>query len=316
MKIEEDYMLSMESIVVPGLKDGSTVNIFSVYNKKDSYQLKVKNDGLFDIENIKSVSGIICDIDEHSIYPTRKCGCSLYEPDTIYVNPEILKRIKNSNDPDSSIIIKPCDLSKHRYGFIYKSMGDNTLKCLNVNNPKPIKYFPMKWDNKNIPEGIDSVITRIEDGVCGRGFIEKNGCMVIDLDNEQVVKADIEKFGFEKMIRIDMLELKTWEDYKFEYFDLDIADTLDVLKLFPKFFKSESDVYESLNSLIDKEESEIMKLVRERNKTKQMMISHKDDPDALDRLYKESMKLKYEINSRLTKYDDEFMKVLGVKKVE
>lgn len=241
MKIEEDYMLSMESIVVPGLKDGSTVNIFSVYNKKDSYQLKVKNDGLFDIENIKSVSGIICDIDEHSIYPTRKCGCSLYEPDTIYVNPEILKRIKNSNDPDSSIIIKPCDLSKNRYGFIYKSMGDNTLKCLNVNNPKPIKYFPMKWDNKNIPEGIDSAITRIEDGVCGRGFIEKNGCMVIDLDNEQVVKADIEKFGFEKMIRINMLDIKSWDDYEFEYFDLDITNTLDVLKLFPNFFKSEKD---------------------------------------------------------------------------
>jgi hypothetical protein len=64
--------------------------------------------------------------------------------------------------------------------------------------------------------------------------------MVIDFDDEQV-KADIEKYGFEEMIRIDMLELKTWEDYKFEYFDLDIADTLDVLKLFPKFFKSESD---------------------------------------------------------------------------
>jgi hypothetical protein len=313
MKIEEDYMLSMESIVVPGLKDGSTVNIFSVYNKKDSYQLKVKNDGLFDIENIKSVSGIICDIDEQSIYPTRKCGCSLYEPDTIYVNPEILKRIKNSNDPDSSIIIKPCDLSKNRYGFVYKSMGDYTLKCLNVNNPKQIKYFPMKWDNKNIPEGIDSVITRIEDGVCG--CIWKNGYMVINFDNEQV-KTDIEKYGFEEMIRIDMLGIKSWDDYKFEYFDLDITDTLDVLKLFPKFFKSESDDYKALMELIDKEESEIMKLVRERNKIKQMMMSHKDDPDALDRLYKESMKLKYEINSRFTKYDDEFMKAMGIHKNE
>lgn len=311
MKIEEDYMLSMESIVVPGLKDGSTVNIFSVYNKKDSYQLKVKNDGLFDIENIKSVSGIICDIDEHSIYPTRKCGCSLYEPDTIYVNPEILKRIKNSNDPDSSIIIKPCDLSKNRYGFIYKPMGDNTLKCLNVNNPKPIKYFPMKWDNKNIPEGIDSVITRIEDGVCG--CIWKNGCMVLDFDDEQV-KADIEKYGFEEMIRIDMLELKTWEDYKFEYFDLDINDTLDVLKLFPNFFKSESDDYKSLKESIYKEEFEIIELIQTRKNTKQMMLRYKDNPDKLDELYKEAMKLKYEINSRLTKYDDEFMKAMGINK--
>jgi hypothetical protein len=314
MKIEEDYMLSMESIVVPGLKDGSTVNIFSVYNKKDSYQLKVKNDGLFDIENIKSVSGIICDIDEQSIYPTRKCGCSLYEPDTIYVNPEILKRIKNSNDPDSSIIIKPCDLSNHRYGFVYKSKGDKTLKCLNVNNPKPIKYFPMEWDTKNIPDGIDSVITRIEDEVCG--CIWNNGCMAIDFDNEQV-KADIEKFGFEESIRIDMLGVKSWDDYNFEYFDIDdINDTLDVLKLFPNFFKSESDDYESLNSLIDKEEWEIIKLVRERNNTKRVMISHKDDPDKMDQLYKKSMKLKYEINSRITKYDDEFMKAMGLKKDE
>ena len=55
-----------------------------------------------------------------------------------------------------------------------------------------------------------------------------------------------------------------------------------------------------------------MKLVRARNNIKQMMISHKDEPDALDRLYKESMKLKYEINSRYTKYDDEFMKAIGV----
>jgi hypothetical protein len=96
----------------------------------------------------------------------------------------------------------------------------------------------MKWDNKSIPNGIDSVITRMEDGVCG--CIWKNGCMVIDFDNEQV-KADIEKYGFEDLIRINMLDHKTWDEYEFEYFDLDIADTLDVLKLFPKSFKSESD---------------------------------------------------------------------------
>jgi hypothetical protein len=47
-----------------------------------------------------------------------------------------------------------------------------------------------------------------------------------------------------------------------------------------------------------------------------MMMRYKDDPDKLDELYKESMKLKYEINSRFTKYDDEFMKGLGVKKDE
>ena len=43
---------------------------------------------------------------------------------------------------------------------------------------------------------------------------------------------------------------------------------------------------------------------------------HKDDPDKMDQLCKETVKFKCEINSRLTKYDDEFMKALGVKKDE
>lgn len=309
MKIKQLDDVAIDEIYFPSLKVGSTVEVFSVYNKKDSCKLKV-------IDTPESLR--IEDKDDHCIYPVTKCSATIYgiiETDIAYVNPELLKKIKNSNDVDSSIQIKPCDLSNDRYGFVYKSKGDKTLKCLNVNNPKPIKYFPMEWDTKNIPDGIDSVITRIEDSVCG--CIWNNGCMAIDFDNEQV-KAGIEKFGFEETIRIDMLGVKSWDDYEFEYFDIDINDTLDVLKLFPKFFKSESesDDYKSLKELMDKEESEITKLVRERNKTKQMMMSHKDDPDALDRLYKESTKLKYEINSRLTKYDDEFMKAIGINKNE
>lgn len=307
MKIKQLDDVAIDEIYFPSSKVGSTVEVFSVYNRKDSYKLKVVGAP----ESLR-----IEDKDDHCLYPVTKCSSTFYgiiETDTAYMNPELLKKIKNSNDVDSSIQIKPCDLSKHGYGFVYKSTGDKTLKCLNVKNPRPIKYFPMVWNDKFIPEGIDSVITRIEDGVCG--CIWRNGCMVIDFDNDQV-KADIEKFGFEELIRIDMLGIKSWDDYEFEYFDLDITDTLDVLKLFPKSFKSESDDYKSLKSLIDKEESEIMKLVRERNKTKQMMMSHKDDPDALDRLYKESMKLKYEINSRFTKYDDEFMKAMGINKNE
>ena len=307
MKIKQLDDVAIDEIYFPSLKVGSTVEVFSVYNKKDSCKLKV-------VDTPESLR--IEDKDDHCLYPTIKGRATFYgiiETDTVYMKPELLKKIKNSNDIDSSIQIKPCDLSNHRYGFVYKSMGDKTLKCLNTNNPKQIKYFPMVWNEKFIPEGIDSVITRIEDGVCG--CIWKNGCMVINFDDDQV-KADIEKSGFEDMIRIDMLGIKSWDDYKFEYFNIDISDTLDVLKLFPKFFKSESDDYESLKKLIDKEESEIIKLVRARNNIKQMMISHKDEPDALDRLYKESMKLKYEINSRITKYDDEFMKGLGVKKDE
>ena len=282
MKIEGNESIKIDQIKVPRLKEGSHVYIHSVYNRRDYHVLEV-------IESDSSM----CE-------------------DKVEINLGLLKRIKNSNDPDSSIILKPYDLSKHRYGFVYKSK-DGFMKCLNVKNPKPIKYFQMKWDNKSIPNGIDSVITRMEDGVCG--CIWKNGCMVINFDDDQV-KADIEKFGFEEMIRIDMLGIKSWDDYKFEYFNIDINDTLDVLKLFPKFFKSESDDYESLKKLIEKEDAEIMKLVRARNNIKQMMISHKDEPDALDRLYKESMKLKYEINSRYTKYDDEFMKAMGVNKNE
>jgi hypothetical protein len=187
------------------------------------------------------------------------------------------------------------------------------MKCLNVKDPRQIKYFQMKWDNKNIPKGIDSVITRIEDGVCG--CIWKNDCMVIDFDNDQV-KADMEKYGFEELIRIDMLGIKSWDNYKFEYIDLAINDTIDVLELFPEFFKSESDDYKALRESIYKEEFEIIELIQVRKNTKQMMLRYKDDPDKLDELYKESMKLKYEINSRFTKYDDEFMKAMGVQKDE
>jgi hypothetical protein len=278
MKIEGDESIKIDQIKVPRLKEGSHVYIHSVYNRRDYHVLEVM-----------------------------KCDSSAHD-DKVEINLELLKQIKNSNDPDSSIIIKPYDLSKHRYGFVCKK--DGLVKCLNVKNPKPIKYFQMKWDDKNIPDGIDSVITRMEDDVCG--CLWKNGCMVIDFDNAQV-KADIEKYGFEELIRINMLELKTWNEYTFNYFDLNIINTLDVLELFPKFFKSESDDYESLKKLIDQEESEIIVLIKARKNIKQMMMRYKNDPDKFDRLYKKSTKLKYEINSRITKYDDEFIKVMGDK---
>lgn len=284
MKIRGDASLRYDEIMIPKLKNGSNVIVIKepTVSSKSLFEMRVNNDSY-------DGSG-----EEDVIVPFHiltDMGLEEGEP----------------------LLIMPNDLSKHRYGFVYKSIGDKTLKCLNVKNPRRIKYFPMKWDNKNIPEGIDSVITRIEDGVCG--CIWKNGSMIIDFDNEQV-KTDIEKYGFEEMIRINMMGIESWGNYKFEYFDLDIADTLDVLKLFPKFFKSESDDYKSLKESIYKEEFEIMELIQVRKNTKQMMMRYKDDPDKLDELYKESMKLKYEINSRFTKYDDEFMKGLGVKKDE
>lgn len=280
MKIEGNESIKIDQIKAPRLKEGSHVYIHSVYNRRDYHVLEV----------IESDS-------------------SMYD-DKVEVNLNLLKRIKNSNDPYSSIILKPYDLSKHRYGFIYKSK-DGFMKCLNVRSLKPIKYFQMKWDNKSIPNGIDSVITRMEDGVCG--CIWKNGCMVIDFDNEQV-KADIEKYGFEDLIRFNMLGPKSWDEYAFNYFDLDVINTLDVLEVFPEFFKSESDDCKSLKELIDKEEFEITELIRVRKSIKQEMMWHKDDPDKMDQLYKESMNFKHRINSKLIKYDDEFMKALGVEK--
>lgn len=282
MKIEGNESIKIDQIKVPYLKEGSHVYIHSVYNRRDYHVLEV-------IESDSSM-----------------------RDDKVEINLNLLKRIKNSNDPNSSIILKPYDLSKHRYGFIYKSK-DGFMKCLNVKDPKPIKYFPMKWDNKSIPDGIDSVITRMEDDVCG--CIWKNGCMVIDFDDEQV-KADIEKYGFENLIRSNMLGLKSWDEYTFNYFDLDIINTLDVLEVFPEFFKSESDDYKSLKKLIDAEEFCITQLIQVRKIAKEEMMRHKDNPDKLDQLYKESMKFKHEINSKLTKYDDEFMKAMGVNKNE
>ena len=282
MKIEGNESIKIDQIKAPCLKEGSHVYIHSVYNRRDYHVLEV-------IESDSSM-----------------------HDDKVEINLNLLKRIKNSNDPDSSIILKPYDLSKHRYGFIYKSK-DGFMKCLNVKDPKPIKYFPMKWDDKTIPGGIDSVITRMEDGVCG--CIWKNGCMVIDFDNEQI-KADIEKYGFEDLIRINMLGIKSWDEYVFNYFDLDIINTLDVLEVFPEFFKSESDDYKSLKKLIDAEEFCITQLIQVRKIAKEEMIRHKDDPDKLDKLYKESMKFKHEITTKLAKYDDEFMKAMGVNKNE
>ena len=205
MKIRGDASLRHDEIIIPKLKNGSNVIVIKEPTdaSKSIFEMCVNNDSY----------------DESS------------KEDVIV--PFHILNLDIGFDNDDPLWIMPNDLSKNRYGFIYKSMGDKTLKCLNTNNPKQIKYFPMKWDNKNIPEGIDSVITRMEDGVCG--CIWNNGCMAIDFDNEQV-KADIEKYGFEEMIRIDMLGIKSWDDYKFEYFSIDINDTLDVLKLFPKFF--------------------------------------------------------------------------------
>lgn len=283
MKIEGNESIKIDQIKVPRLKEGSHIYIHSVYNRRDYHVLEV-------IESDSSM-----------------------HDDKVEINLNLLKQIKNSNDPDSSIILKPYDLSKHRYGFVYKvDQGDYCIfKCLNVKEPKQIYYFPMFWTAKNIPDGIDSVITRMEDGVVG--CLWKNNLMVIDFNNEQV-KQDFDKFGFEENIRICMSSAnKDWDKYAFEYFDINIENTLDVLKFFPKFLKSQNNDYESLRNIIKAEYDEVIELIKVRKQTKELMLRYSNDPDKVNELYKESLKLKYEINSRCTKYDDEFMKLIGAK---
>lgn len=111
------------------------------------------------------------------------------------------------------------ELSVHSYAFIYKDQSRRKFICINKKNPRPINFMPMIWDYNNIPNGIDSVITRIEDINAGGGGIWKRGFMVLNMDDKNL-RSDFEKFGFEENLRICMGYAKGEEDYQFEYVDL------------------------------------------------------------------------------------------------
>lgn len=119
---------------------------------------------------------------------------------------------------DDTLIVLPVERSNKHYAFVYKDKQKRKFVCINVDRPKTINYFPIVWDNKNIPNGIDSMITRIEDANVGGGCIWNSGLMVLNMD-EPHVKSDIEKFGFEENVRICMGYSHAEDDYQLEYID-------------------------------------------------------------------------------------------------
>ena len=130
------------------------------------------------------------------------------------------KPFNHSDTADDIKIIG--ELSVHSYAFVYKDQSKRKFICINKKNPMPINFLPMIWDYNNIPKGIDSVITRIEDINAGGGCIWNNGFMVLNMDDKNL-RSDIEKFGFEEEIRICMGYTKADDDYQFEYLDGEVG---------------------------------------------------------------------------------------------
>lgn len=128
---------------------------------------------------------------------------------------------KPLNHPDTADIKIIGELSVHSYAFVYKDQSKRKFICINKKNPMPINFLPMIWDYNNIPKGIDSVITRIEDVNAGGGCIWNNGFMVLNMDDKNL-RSDFEKFGFEENIRISMGYSHADDDYQFEYVDVDV----------------------------------------------------------------------------------------------
>ncbi len=132
---------------------------------------------------------------------------------------------------DDTLIVIPVERSKKQYTFVYKDKHKRKFVCINVDKPKPVNYFPIVWDNKNIPNGIDSMVTRIEEANVGGGCIWNNSVMVLNMDDSHV-KSDIEKFGFEENIRICMGYSHADDDYQFEYIDQASISTNEIILRF------------------------------------------------------------------------------------
>ena len=132
---------------------------------------------------------------------------------------------------DDTLIVLPVERSNKRYAFVYKDKHKRKFVCINVAKPKTVNYFPIIWDNKNIPNGLDSMITRIEDANVGGGCFWNNGFMVINMDDSNV-KSDIEKFGFEENVRICMGYSHADDDYQFEYTDESRLSTDELIHRF------------------------------------------------------------------------------------
>lgn len=132
---------------------------------------------------------------------------------------------------DDTLIVIPIERSNKHYAFVYKDKHKRKFVCINVSKPKNVHYFPIVWDNKNIPNGLDSMITRIEDANVGGGCMWNAGLMVLNMDDPHV-KSDIEKFGFEENVRISMGYSHTDDDYQFEYTDESRLSTDELIHRF------------------------------------------------------------------------------------
>jgi hypothetical protein len=211
MKIIRNANVEGSKIYIPGVqpgvcvglqKDGAYINLITVDAIDICNPWKVQKGD----DHINSITTT------RSKHPISDCA--------IVSNELNFKPINHSDTADDIKIIG--ELSVHRYAFIYKDKSSRRYRCINKKNPMPINFLPMIWDTHNIPDGIDSVITRIEDINAGGGCIWKNGFMVLNMDDSHII-SDIEKFGFEENIRICMGYAKSEDDYKFEYLDGEVG---------------------------------------------------------------------------------------------
>ena len=208
MKIVKRENVKENGIYIPGVQPGARITL----QKGDDHIDLITVDAIDICNPWKLQKG-----DDHinSITTTRSkhpiSDCAIVSSDLNF------KPFNHSDTADDIKIIG--ELSVHSYAFVYKDQSKRKFICINKNSMKEINFLPMIWDTHNIPKGIDSVITRIEDINAGGGCIWKHGLMVLNMDDVNI-RSNIEKFGFEENVRICMGYSKSEDDYKFEYIEL------------------------------------------------------------------------------------------------
>lgn len=91
--------------------------------------------------------------------------------------------------------------TKHHYTIIVRAAYDDyatdadatTYDFIVGGENRILEYNRVEWTTKNIPKGIDSIITRLEDGV-GGGCIWNSDVMIVDNDNPHI-KKEFERYG-------------------------------------------------------------------------------------------------------------------------
>ena len=91
--------------------------------------------------------------------------------------------------------------TKHHYTIIVRAAYDNdatdadatTYDFIVGGENRILEYNRVEWTPKNIPNGIDSIITRLEDGV-GGGCIWDSDVLIVDTDTPHI-KKDFEMYG-------------------------------------------------------------------------------------------------------------------------